>query len=344
MNKIYCILIGMLAGLSGVLAQEVADRGVNAISKQGVEAHLSFLAGDLLEGREAGARGGLLAAGYIKTVLSGLGIAPFFDTYFQPFEAYSRDRQKKTAAFRVHPDSIALYKQEAVQRKLNLENVIGYLEGRRKDEYVIIGAHYDHLGIDEQLDGDKIYNGADDNASGVAAALQIAAAFAAAGETPERSILFAFWDGEELGCLGSEYFAAHFEALPAIKGYINLDMLGRDGTFPSFLKKDTQEEPAPNSFSFLYAVELEKYNEWLHATLDAYQLELTPKPRVLSAKARGSDNYSFSTRNVPVLWFFSGIHPDYHTPADEIEKINVDRLTNLTKAIYLTLRNLANER
>jgi len=199
MIRIYFFIVSLLFS-TAVFAQKTAEKnavnkGLESISKHGVEAHLSFLADDLLEGREAGKRGGRIASKYIKTVLLEAGIPPFFDTYFQNFSAYSRERQQGTE-FQVHPDSIALYKQDIAHRRLDLRNVIGYIEGRTKNEYVVIGAHYDHLGIDEFLVTDKIYNGADDNASGVALVLQVAKAFVASGEKPLRSIIFAFWDGE----------------------------------------------------------------------------------------------------------------------------------------------------
>ncbi|MDR3134195.1 MAG: M20/M25/M40 family metallo-hydrolase [Prevotellaceae bacterium] len=335
-------LLALLFVLSaGIRAQNATEKGLNAISRQGLEAHLSFLADDLLEGREAGKRGGALAAGYIKAVLSSLGIPPFVDGYFQPFEAYGRDRQKGTN-FQVNPDSIAHYKQEPGHRRLSLKNVLGYLEGRNRDEYVILGAHYDHLGTDESLADDRIYNGADDNASGVAAALQIARAFVAAGEQPEQSIIFAFWDAEELGCLGSEYFIAGFESPASIKGYINLDMLGRDGTLPAFPSNKERQEVLPNAFFFLYTEAFAAYPAWLGGEINARRWNITPNARTLSSKARGSDNASFSARNIPVLWFFSGIHPDYHRPADESGKINFDKLTNLTKTVYLSLWKVSN--
>ena len=91
---------------------------------------------------------------------------------------------------------------------------MGKIEGKNPSEIVIVGAHYDHLGIDPMLDGDQIYNGADDNASGVSAVLQIARAFLATGQQPERTVIFAFWDGEEKGLLGSKAFVQSF---PEIK-------------------------------------------------------------------------------------------------------------------------------
>ena len=109
-----------------------------------------------------------------------------------------------------------------------MDNVLAYIPGKRSDEYVIVGAHFDHLGVDETLADDKIYNGADDNASGVSAVLQIARAFALSGEKPLRNVIFAFWDGEEKGLLGSKHFVQHCPFLKQIKGYLNFDMIGRN--------------------------------------------------------------------------------------------------------------------
>lgn len=100
----------------------------------------------------------------------------------------------------VHPDSIAKLKQE-VHQKLSMRNVLGMIPGKNTKEYVIVGAHFDHLGIDPALDGDQIYNGADDNASGVSAVLQIARAFLASGQQPERNVIFAFGMEKKKDCL-----------------------------------------------------------------------------------------------------------------------------------------------
>ncbi len=117
----------------------------------------------------------------------------------------------------MHPDSIVKLKQE-VHQKLSMRNVLGMIPGKNTKEYVIVGgAHFDHLGIDPALDGDQIYNGADDNASGVSAVLQIARAFLASGQQPERNVIFAFWDGEEKGLLGSKYFVQTCPFLSQIK-------------------------------------------------------------------------------------------------------------------------------
>ena len=104
-----------------------------------------------------------VAARYIASLLKEMGIRPLGESYYQPFDAYRKERQQK-GRLEVHPDSIAKLKQ-VVHQKLSMNNVLGMIPGKKTNEYVIVGAHFDHLGIDPALDGDQIYNGADDNSS-----------------------------------------------------------------------------------------------------------------------------------------------------------------------------------
>jgi hypothetical protein len=329
--------------------QPPLSTGLETICKQTIEAHVSFLASDALEGREAGRRGGRVAAEYIQVVLKQSGIKPFFDTYLQSFEAYSPARDKQVD-FQVHPDSIARYKQLPAFRKLSLQNVIGCIEGERKDEYIVIGAHYDHLGVDDLLVGDQIYNGADDNAASIAALLQIARAFVASGEKPLRSIIFACWDGEEVNYLGSEYFVEHFGNTETIKTYINLDMISRDGLMPVLyprfeIPEATAENTATgNQFHFLYTGQLKEIGERLQQDIHTFGLHVEAKPAVIAPQSRGSDYLAFSLRNVPVLWFFTGLHPDYHTPGDEADRIDWEKLIHITNLAFLTVKQLTNEK
>jgi hypothetical protein len=326
-----------------------ADTGLEIISQQTIDAHLSFLASDALEGREAGKRGGRVAAEYIQAELKKLGVRPFFDAYLQPFEAYSPAREKHID-FQVHPDSIVRYQQLPAYRKLSLQNVVGYIEGERKEEYLVIGAHYDHLGVDELLVGDQIYNGTDDNAASVAALLQVAGAIVASGKQPLRSIIFTFWDGEEINYLGSEYFVENFGNTAAIKAYINLDMISCNGLmpilYPEFkIPEATAENTATgNQFHLLYTEELTQASEQLQQQIRNHKLNIEPKPAVIVPQSRGSDYLAFSLRDVPVLWFFTGLHPNYHTPNDEIDRIDWNKLLNITRAVYLTAKQLADEK
>ena len=133
--------------LSATLWAELPEKkGLDVINRANAEAYIGFLASDALEGREAGFRGGRIAGEYIVSNLKTMGIEPLFESYYQPFEAYNKERQKK-GRFQVHPDSIAKLKQ-GVHQKLSMNNILGKIEGKNPNEYVIIGAHYDHLGFD----------------------------------------------------------------------------------------------------------------------------------------------------------------------------------------------------
>ncbi|MDR1503977.1 MAG: M20/M25/M40 family metallo-hydrolase [Prevotella sp.] len=329
MDKIF-LIAAFFISLS-VLGQSGKDTGLGSINKESAEAYIDFLASDALQGREAGKNGSCIAAEYIKSLLQDMGVKPLnAGSYFQAFEAYSRERQTR-ARFSVHPDSITRYKQERAYRKLELKNVLGYIEGKRKDEYVIVGAHYDHLGMDESLAGDKIYNGADDNASGVSAVLQIAKAFVVSGQQPERTVIFAFWDGEELGLLGSEYFVADCPFVSSVKGYLNFDMIGRN-----------KDEAKPEHVVYFYTESHPAFGEWLKDDIKAYKLNLKPDYRPWDKPIGGSDNASFAKRDIPLIWYHTDGHPDYHQPTDHADKINWDKLVDITKASFLNLWNMAN--
>lgn len=314
-----------------LFSQSTKEKGFATINKESAKAYIGFLASDGVEGREAGRHGGRVAGEYVKSVLQDMGLKPLNEvSYFQPFEAYSPERQKRVR-FSVHPDSIQKYSQLPAHRKLELRNVLGYIEGKNKNEYVVMGAHYDHLGMDEVLDGDKIYNGADDNASGVSAVLQIAKAFLASGEKPERTIIFALWDAEELGLLGSEYFMQTCPFASDIKGYVNFDMIGRNN-----------DEQKPKYVVYFYTEAHPQFGEWLKSDIKTYGLGLEPNYRPWDKPIGGSDNASFAKRDVPVIWYHTDGHPDYHQPSDHADKINWDKLVEITKAAYLNLWNLAN--
>ena len=185
----YKAVLGAICSLFFTLslqAQQPLEKGLQSINRASAEAIVGFLADDELQGREAGTHGARVAARYIASLLKEAGIAPLYkEGYYQPFEACSKERQQR-GRWHVHPDSIAALKQ-GTHRSLQMDNVLGFIPGQRVDEYVIVGAHFDHLGTDETLVNDRIYNGADDNASGVSAVLQIARAFAASGQKPLRN-------------------------------------------------------------------------------------------------------------------------------------------------------------
>jgi len=212
-------------------------------------------------------------------------------------------------------------------RRLQLRNVMSKVEGKEKDKFIVIGAHYDHLGIHDGY----IWNGADDNASGVSAVLNIAKAMIASGVQPEYTILFACWDGEERGLLGSHYFINHWANKGKIMAYLNFDMIGRNAG-----------PDAPNnqvtmiySKAFQPAVTLSKQH------ISDYNLNLDVSYNGSEKPDSGSDNVWFVKDDVPLFWFHTGGQPDYHQPTDVPEMINYTKMANIIRLSYLDIFELS---
>lgn len=330
MKRDYLLLALLLVG-NITFAQSPIERTLNTINRSSAEATINFLASDELQGREAGFHGSRVTSEYIVSLLQWMGVSPLADSYFQPFDAYRKERQKK-GRLEVHPDSIAKLKQE-VHQKLTMRNVLGMIPGKNTKEYVIVGAHFDHLGIDPVLDGDQIYNGADDNASGVSAVLQIARAFLASGQQPERNVIFAFWDGEEKGLLGSKYFVQTCPFLSQIKGYLNFDMIGRNN-----------KPQQPKQVVYFYTAAHPVFGDWLKEDIRKYGLQLEPDYRAWENPIGGSDNGSFAKVGIPIIWYHTDGHPDYHQPSDHADRLNWDKVVEITKASFLNMWKMANEK
>lgn len=330
MKRDYLLLALLLVG-NITFAQFPIERALNTINRSSAEATINFLASDELQGREAGFHGSRVTSEYIVSLLQWMGVSPLADSYFQPFDAYRKERQKK-GRLEVHPDSIAKLKQE-VHQKLTMRNVLGMIPGKNTKEYVIVGAHFDHLGIDPVLDGDQIYNGADDNASGVSAVLQIARAFLASGQQPERNVIFAFWDGEEKGLLGSKYFVQTCPFLSQIKGYLNFDMIGRNN-----------KPQQPKQVVYFYTAAHPVFGDWLKEDIRKYGLQLEPDYRAWENPIGGSDNGSFAKVGIPIIWYHTDGHPDYHQPSDHADRLNWDKVVEITKASFLNMWKMANEK
>lgn len=219
------------------------------------------------------------------------------------------------------------------------ENVVAFLPGTElKDEIVIITAHFDHLG---KRDG-QIYYGADDNATGTAAVIEVAEAFAemaAAGIHAKRSILFMPVAGEERGLLGSKYYVKNpLFPLDKTRASINMDMIGRS---------DQDHESNPN---YVYVYMNDSVNSKMDLLVQgASQLvkgSLFPEYKYRSDndfRMGGSDHASFEEVNIPVLYFFCGTHPDYHRTTDTWDKVEYGKLTSVTRMVFSALWKLANE-
>ena len=331
MHKVFLGTACFLFSALSLHAQSPLEKGLQSINRTSAEAIVEFLADDELQGREAGMHGSRVAARYIVSRLKQDGIRPLDEnSYYQSFEACSKERQQRRR-WQVHPDSVAILKQ-GTHRSLKMNNVLAYIPGRRSDEYVIIGAHFDHLGVDETLANDKIYNGADDNASGVSAVLQIAHAFILSGQKPLRNVIFAFWDGEEKGLLGSKYFVQTCPFVSQIKGYLNFDMIGRNN-----------KPEQPKHVVYFYTAAHPSFGDWLKKDIKKYGLQLEPDYRAWDNPVGGSDNGTFAKAGIPIIWYHTDGHPDYHQPSDHADRLNWDKIVEITKASFLNMWKMANE-
>ncbi len=231
-------------------------------------------------------------------------------------------------------------------------NVLGMLEGsdpKLKDEWVLVTAHFDHDG----MIGTQVLNGADDNASGTVALLDIADAYALAarqGQRPRRSVLFAAWNSEERGLLGAWAYTEHPPApITNIAGVLNMDMIGRNeevevggGNRFNGLEVQTAESNANavNLNGYSRAPELAALVE---AANGGIGLEIKKRYDNNSSNLlRRSDQWPFLQRGVPAIILMTGLHPDYHTVYDRPEKINYVKMEKIARLIYQASWNLAN--
>lgn len=322
------ILLFILAFFYSLLSfsQTSLEKGLASINKVEAERYIQILANDSMQGRKAGQPGGKMAAEYLKASLKDIGIESWQKDYIHPFNMF-RDLSARTG--KPIPFSKNGVDTAKLIRSMDMQNVLGYIEGKNRNEIIVIGAHYDHLGINNKLKGDTIFNGADDNASGVAAVLQIAKAFLISGEQPKRSIIFAFFDGEERGLLGSSNFVRKISAdsLIKIKGFINCDMIGR-GKSKKVTYFASDDKPV--------------FKQWIKDDIEKYQLQLKPNFRSLDKLVGISDHNSFASKNIPIIFYHTEIHKDYHEPTDHADRLDYDKVIEITKAGYLTLWRMIN--
>lgn len=257
----------------------------------------------------------------------------------------SAEAQRKALSVKEEVSSIDLSKAtfklttDAVREEIMAENVLGIIEGTdKKEEVVVITAHYDHLGI---RDG-EVFNGADDDGTGTVSILEIAEAFMEAvkdGHRPRRTILFMPVSGEEKGLLGSEYYSDH-PVFPLTKTVcdLNIDMIGR---------VDEQHKGEPQ---YIYIIGSDKLSSQLHqanenANTIVANLELDytfNSPDDPNRFYYRSDHYNFAKHKVPVIFYFSGVHEDYHKATDDIEKILFPRVARVAQLVFATAWDVAN--
>lgn len=292
------LIAGCGFGRCWAVERDVLNAALETITAADLQQHVNVLADDTFEGRAAGSRGGRAAGGYLASQFERAGLRGRGDAggYFQTFGVY--------------------------------RNLLGTLEGsdpELKQQFIVIGAHYDHVGYGTSRNSygptGYIHNGADDNASGTAALLELVDAFTKLPTAPKRSILFASWDGEEVGLLGSKHWVAN-PTVPRdrVAFAFNADMLGR-------LRNNKVEVYGSRTGRGLRQL-VSRHNRDAGLDLD-FTWELTAN----------SDHFSFVTANIPVLMLFTGLHEDYHRPSDDADKINAAGMQQLTRLLFL----LANE-
>jgi hypothetical protein len=215
-------------------------------------------------------------------------------------------------------------------KRVNVRNVIAIIEGENTNEYVAVGAHMDHMG----MDNGKIWNGADDNASGTVGVMTIAKAFAASGVKPKRSIVFCAWTGEEKGLYGSEYFTMYPSVgkISDYKFYMNFDMIARDA----------MNDTAKNMAGITYTKAFPRLEEITKSNAEQYKLNLKLNIRNQEAPTGGSDYTAFTENKIPVIAWMAAMHSDYHQPSDEASLVNWNKMLDIIKLGYLQLWEAAN--
>jgi hypothetical protein len=277
-------------------------------TKGNMKADVVYLASDSLQGRETGTSYELLAADYIAKRMKESGLEPKgnAETYFQTFSFKPSSDPHQEAAFT----------DEKGDAFLTGTNVIGYIDNGAA-QTVVIGAHYDHLGMGGEgslhREGEAIHNGADDNASGVAVMLDLAYELKMSDKKGNNYLFMAF-SGEEMGLLGSNYFTKNSTiALDSITYMINMDMVGR-----------LNDE---NTLAIYGTGTSTRWNQIVNAVNKDFTLALS------ESGVGPSDHTSFYLNDIPVLHFFTGQHEDYHKPGDDAEKLNYDGMQKISDYI-----------
>jgi hypothetical protein len=250
---------------------------------------------------------------------TGISFSEFEKVVAEKMVPASRELAGKMVAFRT------TVKSEVIKAR----NVIGYIEGENKDEFIVVGGHYDHLG---KWDG-YIWNGADDNGSGTVGVMTIAKAFMATGKKPEKSIIFAAWTGEEKGLFGSRYFVK--EAMKKKMNIVlnlNYDMIARD----------TESDKDKNKADMSYTKEYPGIEEITKKNISDYNINLDMGYRGSQSFGGGSDHAPFAQQGIPYFYFMAAMHPDYHQPSDEVSKINWEKMTNIIRIGFLNTWEFAN--
>lgn len=298
--------------LTSLLATGQQPQATSEALTDQIAGELSFLASDALQGRGSGTADELVAATYIASELRQIGIAPAGDKgdYIQ--------------------DVVGTFKFHAGPKEWHTRNVIGILPGAAptlKDQVILLTAHLDHVGVGTPVNGDTIYNGADDDASGCVAVLQLARALVA-GSRPNRTVLFVFFGSEETGGQGDQYFLDHAPLpLEHIVANLEFEMIGRP---------DPAVKPGE-----LWLTGYERTN--LGPELAAHGAKLVADPHPDQKFFQRSDNYALAKRGIIAQTVSSyGLHKDYHRPSDDFAHADLQHMEQAIESLIAPVQWLVN--
>src|SRR6478672_2698452 len=291
----------------------VASAQKSSKDQDQIRGAMEFLASDAMQGRASGSHDELLAATYLASQLREIGIEPAGDDggYIQ----------NVSGEFNFYREG---------KKQWNTRNVIGKLEGRdekMKDQVILLTAHMDHIGVREPVNGDNIYNGADDDASGCVAILQLARALAHK-KAPKRTVLFVFFGSEETGGQGDQYFLQHSPVpIKNIVANLEFEMLGRAD---SAVKPDE-----------LWLTGFERSN--LGPELAKHGAHLVADPHPKEKFFQRSDNYALAKQGIVAHTVSSfGLHSDYHRPSDDFSHIDFNHMEEAIHSMLGPVKWLAN--
>ncbi len=293
--------------------QRTSTRGEAAITEALIRRHVNVIADDSMLGRNTPSRGLDMTASYIASQFKRLGLKPGGDsgTFIQRFPLMKAGTKPTP-----RPSTSDFDPTTA-------PNAVGILPGTDpalRDEYIVVSAHMDHVGVNGGNPADSIWNGADDDASGTAGVLALAEAFATA--PPRRSMIFLAVSGEESGLLGSSHFTSNPPVpIGKIVANLNLDMIGRNWK-DSIVVIGQEHSDLGSTLARVAAAHPE--------------LGITPMPDPWPQENffGRSDHYNFAKNGVPALFFFNGTHEDYHKPTDSPDKIDAEKAARIVKLVY----------
>jgi len=348
-----------IAACAGAASRTPAPK--TDLDRANVERLLRGLAHDSMEGRGTGTAGGERAARFLTAEMKRIGLEPGGDDgYSQLVPVYLRpattrqvtpqtctvDSISKARSCRATPGATPVTQQVPARvgalptfkdldtvpadRRRVTRNVIGMITGSDpllKNEVIIVLSHYDHLGIGRPENGDSIYNGADDDASGTVAVLEVARHLKA-GPAPKRTVVFATMTGEEMGLVGTRYFLAHPTiALERIVAGLEIEMIGRPDSLIGGAGK-----------AWLTGYERSTMGDMLKQ----YGIAIVPDPRPDQNFFMRSDNYGFAVRGIVAHTLSTfNLHTDYHHAGDDVDKVDFAHMTAVTQSAALAVRHLA---